>query len=295
MYYEDQYKNQFTEAGEHIEYWLTKFPRLLNHTFHTFAMFRSHDVVPCGYPSHYNEKFRKFFNSSFTFKKPDYFKDDIEQIVKQQIGKTKRYHFYQLLIQFIFFLDPYLFLESSIEIDREDIISNKKSKIYGAILKKYERRRDIKVVIKTIEIDSFRRVEVVNLCKVSDNENIVKCFGYLKLNHCLGIVLERAQCNLEDYLDESKSESLIRGTGAEISKREILLHITRGLQYLHKKEIVHCDLKPDNILIIRSDKAKVVISDFGSSKNIEGRGSFTMTKSVEGTSVGLENISLNLT
>lgn len=47
--------------------------------------------------------------------------------------------------------------------------------------------------------------------------------------------------------------------------KEILL----GVMYIHSKKVVHCDLKPDNILL--SDEGRIKISDFGLS---------TTTKSV---------------
>jgi serine/threonine protein kinase len=41
-----------------------------------------------------------------------------------------------------------------------------------------------------------------------------------------------------------------------------------GLEYIHSLEIIHCDLKPDNILVSFS-KNRIVISDFGYANSIE--------------------------
>lgn len=38
-----------------------------------------------------------------------------------------------------------------------------------------------------------------------------------------------------------------------------------ALQYLFKYKIVHCDLKPENVLLAKPNKSKVKLIDFGSS------------------------------
>lgn len=44
---------------------------------------------------------------------------------------------------------------------------------------------------------------------------------------------------------------------------EYLVPFIYGLNYLHNQEIVHCDLKPDNIFVNDSERRNVVIGDFG--------------------------------
>lgn len=49
----------------------------------------------------------------------------------------------------------------------------------------------------------------------------------------------------------------------DYSKKGLIQQIIRGVSYLHSKNIVHCDLKPDNILINYRDGLEVKIADFG--------------------------------
>jgi len=57
-----------------------------------------------------------------------------------------------------------------------------------------------------------------------------------------------------------------KGTFTEREIAEVLLQITDALAYLHEEEILHQDIKPDNVLI--SDKEKYLLTDFGISSRM---------------------------
>ncbi|KAF5350084.1 hypothetical protein D9756_009116 [Leucocoprinus leucothites] len=56
----------------------------------------------------------------------------------------------------------------------------------------------------------------------------------------------------------------------EADKSQLLLGVINGLEYLHKKDVVHGDLKPANILI--SDEGVALLCDFGRSLLTTHRG-----------------------
>lgn len=65
----------------------------------------------------------------------------------------------------------------------------------------------------------------------------------------------------------------------------IFVQIAKGLSYLHSKKIIHCDLKPDNVLIsIKNDSIRVAINDFGSSKYLNNLPAFSANEQL-GTSL----------
>ena len=66
-------------------------------------------------------------------------------------------------------------------------------------------------------------------------------------------------------------------------EKEIMYQVTKGLTYLHRKEIVHRDIKPNNILISipkrdRADVPQMRLADFGISKSLKAdKDDFTNT------------------
>src|SRR5204863_10006521 len=59
-----------------------------------------------------------------------------------------------------------------------------------------------------------------------------------------------------------------RGSLPPIEIRRILIDVARALAYAHKKEIVHRDIKPDNIMF--DEHGHAVVTDFGIAKAASG-------------------------
>ena len=77
----------------------------------------------------------------------------------------------------------------------------------------------------------------------------------------------------EQFLAEARMVALLRhpciveifdGRLPFSKVKQIFEYVCRGLQYAHSQDIIHCDLKPGNIMIYGDDKAKVM--DFGVAK-----------------------------
>jgi serine/threonine protein kinase len=57
----------------------------------------------------------------------------------------------------------------------------------------------------------------------------------------------------------------------------VLYQIANGLHYIHSRNLVHRDVKPDNILISMTTPVQLKLSDFGLVKKISPQGTFTQS------------------
>jgi serine/threonine protein kinase, bacterial len=83
--------------------------------------------------------------------------------------------------------------------------------------------------------------------------------------------LENGQFYLvQEYIEgQTLNEKLRQGAMSESAVRDILVSILPVLDYVHRRGIVHRDIKPDNI-IIRNADGKPVLIDFGAVKETIG-------------------------
>lgn len=123
------------------------------------------------------------------------------------------------------------------------------------------------VVIKGIdysgEFDFFLCKNEMELMKSFDHPNIVKFYGYnaqSKLSSVFNIVME--YMNKGDLLTYIEHKNNIDWE----PKIKIMFGITNAVVYLHHKKILHCDIKPKNVLLNSNGGAK--LCDFGLSKKV---------------------------
>jgi serine/threonine protein kinase len=84
-------------------------------------------------------------------------------------------------------------------------------------------------------------------------------------------VLELCAGTLKDYCEKKYN-------GPELPPDGLVLYqIANGLHYIHSRDLVHRDVKPDNILISMTTPVQMKLSDFGYVKKISHRGTFTQS------------------
>ena len=97
-----------------------------------------------------------------------------------------------------------------------------------------------------------------------NHPSIIKVRKKHQTQHHVLIVMEHAKCSLADYM---------RSHGGVIKEEEckiVMRQILEGLKYLHIANIVHRDMKPENILLMSNTELKgaIKISDFSVSAKL---------------------------
>ena len=71
-----------------------------------------------------------------------------------------------------------------------------------------------------------------------------------------------------EYIDGDDLDGLLRRKGGRMTWRElypIMAQMTEALRDVHKSGVIHCDISPDNIFILRGGQVKLI--DFGAAKS----------------------------
>jgi serine/threonine protein kinase len=91
--------------------------------------------------------------------------------------------------------------------------------------------------------------------------------------------MEKCLTSLDSYF---RQPQLFHGVILMPSDKEVLLQIVEGLQYIHSQNLIHRDVKPENILISGDKPAVIKWTDFGLSKRVANRDG-TIWSSQKGT------------
>ena len=111
----------------------------------------------------------------------------------------------------------------------------------------------------------------MKILKEASNDSVVKIHGWVKWARAMGIVMEYLPSGcLGQFVDEDD-----RLHPALILR--MALEIASGLAHLHSQQLVHGDIKPENILLTEDLHCK--IGDFGSASLHGLTGATTATKS----------------
>ena len=133
----------------------------------------------------------------------------------------------------------------------------------------------IKVIKKSYTTEEKIKKES-DILKELNHQNVIKLFDVIELNNAICLITEYA--NLGDLFDYIPSD----GFSTSISSA-IIRQINLGLLYIHSKNIVHRDIKLENILCFSNENNNIIIkiADFGLSKIITEPSFASMCGSIE--------------
>ena len=149
----------------------------------------------------------------------------------------------------------------------------------GKVYEAYDKALKRKVAIKRVRPELVRSAYVreqflseARMVALLRHPCIVEIYTVIETESSLYLVFEYVDGQtLETRLD-------IDGRLPFSLVKELFKNVCEGLQYAHAQDIVHCDLKPGNIMILENNQAKVM--DFGVAKKIDNQ---TGARTVAGT------------
>ena len=92
-----------------------------------------------------------------------------------------------------------------------------------------------------------------------DKKNIVKILGHFVFRKHLIIGFELLNMNLYDFIKSNNFSGVSVGL-----VRRFAIQLLVALHYMKDNDIIHCDMKPENILLRKSNKSGIKVIDFGS-------------------------------
>lgn len=142
---------------------------------------------------------------------------------------------------------------------------------FGTVIKANDKLTSNTVAVKIISKTHSKDIAIIQLknevcgLKKSNHPNIVKLFDFYETEQSIYIVMEYIKGGtLRNYIETHKKKI------TEKNAKKIIYYLLQAVDYLHKSNIIHRDIKLDNIMLNDpKDLSSLKLIDFGLSAQFE--------------------------
>ena len=140
---------------------------------------------------------------------------------------------------------------------------------FGSVVKAYDHKTQAHVALKIIRNEKrFHRqaaeeVRILEHLRKQDKENsynIIHMLEHFQFRNHMCITFELLSINLYELIKKNK----FQGFSLQLV-RKFAHSMLQCLEALHRNRIIHCDLKPENVLLKQQGRSGIKVIDFGSS------------------------------
>ena len=118
----------------------------------------------------------------------------------------------------------------------------------------------IKRIIKSKIFDKERIIREAQISMKLKNKNILNYFEIYEDNYYISYVMEYGDMDLFDFISKCPL-----GKIPDTVAIDLLIQILNSISYLHDNSIIHCDIKPENFIVIfdKNNMPTIKLLDFG--------------------------------
>merc|ERR1719194_227563 len=140
---------------------------------------------------------------------------------------------------------------------------------FGQVVRAFDYKQNAYVALKMIRnkkrfhhqaLVEVKILEHIRERDLESTSNVVHMADYFYFRNHLCITFELLSINLYEFIKNNNFQGVSLGL-----IRRFAIQLLAALRFLRKQHIIHCDLKPENVLLKNPTKSGIKVIDFGSS------------------------------